>query len=115
MTLNLDFFSTLGGSSERLSSFSGDGSLEPAGVVGRDGGLEGGREGVLDGGREPRDGPLTEEFLELCLEPGIFAPPERIDLLGTRLMMNCPTPPGSQFFKFLLHNYLQPGSLLRAH
>ena len=88
MTLNRDFFSTLGGSSERLSSFSGDGSLEHEGVVGRDGGLDGGRDGVLDGGSEPREGPLTEEFLELCLEPGNFAP-ESIDLLGTRLMINC--------------------------
>ena len=42
ITLNLDFFSTFGGSSDKLSSFSGDGSLDAGGVWGLDGGLDGG-------------------------------------------------------------------------
>ena len=69
----------MGGSSDKLSSSrSGDGSREAGagGVGGRDGGLDGGRdwgregglEGVLEGGRDPFEGPLTEEFLELCLD-----------------------------------------------
>ena len=35
----------------------------------RDGGLE----GVLDDGRDPFEGPLTEEFRELCLD-AVFTP-----------------------------------------
>ena len=74
MTLNLDFFSCLVGSSDRLSSFSGEGSLDSCREGGRDGGRDGGREGgldgVLEGGSEPFEGPLTEEFLELCLDFG---------------------------------------------
>ena len=74
MTLNLDFFSCLVGSSDRLSSFSGEGSLDSCREGGRDGGRDGGREGgldgVLEGGSEPFEGPLTEEFLELCVDGG---------------------------------------------
>ena len=70
MTLNLDFFSCLVGSSDRLSSFSGEGSRDNCREGGRDGGREGGLDGVLEGGSEPFEGPLTEEFLELCLDGG---------------------------------------------
>ena len=90
ITLNLDFFSCLVGSSDKLSSFSGDGSLDSGRDGGRDGGREGGLEGVLDGGRDPLEGPLTEEFLELCLDGGGFMLVELMrDLLLTLLMMNC--------------------------
>ena len=86
MTLNLDFFSCLVGSSDRLSSFSGEGSLDSCREGGRDGGRDGGREGgldgVLEGGSEPFEGPLTEEFLELCLDGGGL-------MMLTLFMMNC--------------------------
>ena len=79
ITLNLGcFFSCFCGSSERLSSFSGDGALEAGRDVGREGGLDGGlepgREGVLEGGSDPLEGPLMEEFLELCLDICCFTP-----------------------------------------
>ena len=74
ITLNRDFFSTFlagGGNSDKLSSFSGEGSLLAGGggVAALEGvleaGLDGGREGVLEGGNDPLEAPLTDEFLEL--------------------------------------------------
>ena len=96
ITLNLDFFSCLVGSSDKLSSFSGDGSLDSGRDGGRDGGREGGLEGVLEGGRDPLEGPLTEEFLELCLDGGGFMLVELMrDLLLTLFIMNCLPAPSS--------------------
>lgn len=80
ITLNLGCFFSMSfcGSSERLSSCSGDGALDAGRDVGRDGGLDGGlepgREGALEGGSDPLEGPLMEEFLELCLDVACFTP-----------------------------------------
>ena len=79
LRVSAGFFSmSFCGSSERLSSFSGDGALDAGRDVGRDGGLDGGlepgREGVLEGGSDPLEGPLMEEFLELCLDAACLTP-----------------------------------------